>query len=558
MSTKSKHKERNNFSNVGNTPGNIVNGGHVAIQGNWVYYSGHSRGETRKVHINGSGDIEISKNNARYKNILGDWIYYSNNNMGRKIYKVRTDGSERTLISNDWSEFLCAINNWIYYVNVSDDCKVYKIRTDGCERTKLNDDRCSFLNVSNNWIYYVKNDNEYNFTNRYSNNNPPNGKIYKMHINGNTHTCLSDEEAGYINVINNYIYYSNISEGGKIYKIQTDGYGKEKITDHEAKYLNVVDDWIYYYSFGPKEGICKIRTDGCEYCIIDYKFIKYINIVGDWIYGMDGEDDYCRLHTSGKYYALMRDEHRSALHLRVKFENGKSYIYRTLDHNIKIGSKVKVEGKMCDLIGEVIDGKVKFNKDQDAYYISEVISYGSGSIDELSDKAKEAATQAKKKKSNRTILLEVKKANHRTTYCKTNDLDIVTGSVVIFQTTWEHGKWQEGIGVVVKRNVKGVSASDACLVIGKYPEGTTLMNAVNERKAKETKLKENYKSDLVKVKFDDNRSYSYKNVDPKLKIGSTVRVFRGGKVWEGEVVELNVEPSPYIDYLSILKVISYS
>lgn len=77
----------------------------------------------------------------------------------------------------------------------------------------------------------------------------------------------------------------------------------------------------------------------------------------------------------GLFFSALVEKDHGAIHHRVKFEDGKSYIYRTLDKNLKLGSKVKVDGKMAGMVGEVVEEKPKFNRNADAFYISEVISY---------------------------------------------------------------------------------------------------------------------------------------------------------------------------------------
>ena len=77
---------------------------------------------------------------------------------------------------------------WLYYRNTSYKYKLYKIRTDGSDKTKLNDDDSKYINVVGDWVYY-------------SNCN------------------WSEEKTRYR--YNNYFY--------TLYKIRTDGTGKQKV-----------------------------------------------------------------------------------------------------------------------------------------------------------------------------------------------------------------------------------------------------------------------------------------------------------------------------------------
>ena len=68
---------------VGNTPGNIVNGGIVAIQGDWICYCNF--GDDWKlytVRIDGSGRKKINDDETWFINVVGDRIYYGNRSDG--------------------------------------------------------------------------------------------------------------------------------------------------------------------------------------------------------------------------------------------------------------------------------------------------------------------------------------------------------------------------------------------------------------------------------------------------------------------------------------------
>ena len=157
----------------GNTTGNIVNGGHVAQQGDWIYYLNIDDDEKiYKVRTDGSDRTRVNDDTSWHLNVVGDWIYYTNidDDDEKKIYKICTDGSDRTRVNDDSSFFLNVVGDWIYYTNIDDDEKIYKIRTDGSDRTRVNDDSSFFLNVVGDWIFYENSDDE--------------EKIYKIRTDG--------------------------------------------------------------------------------------------------------------------------------------------------------------------------------------------------------------------------------------------------------------------------------------------------------------------------------------------------------------------------------------
>ncbi len=546
---------------IGNTTGNIANFGIAAIDGDWLYYNDGIA--LYKEHINGSGQKKLVEERTSFLNVIDDWIYYASSN-NLNIYKISIDGSGKTVVNSDKSTYLNVIGEWIYYVNESDDGKICKIRTDGSGKTRVSDVRAKGLSYNGQWLVFINlDDASPKVVNKFGFSEPDFGRIYKMKPDGSDLSSLNKDETELICVSEDWVYYISRNDNHSIYRLNINTTALEKVNELKTEYINFSDGWIYFVS----NGIKKIRSNGTGLKKV-YKYSTgFINVVGEWIYFLEDsgifEHQISRIRTDGSGYAPLHTKGKGAKHIRVKFDDGKSYIYRTLDLNIKLGSKVMVEGIKAGIVGQVIEEDAKYNKNADAHYISEVVSYGTGNIDDLSDVAKKDIEKFVVKKSRNNIVLEVKKSNRRNSkpvYCKTKDLDIGVGTVVVFQTTWmgsAYNKYKEEIGVVTKRRVKGIRMQDAYQVIDKFPEGSTLEDVLKEKADKELEESEKFKSDLVQVAFIDNRKYSYKNKDPKLNIGSIVQVTRGGKSWEGKVVMMNVEPKPTINYLSIEKVLSY-
>ena len=293
---KSRYKEIDleyvNFQ--GNTNSNIVNGGYVTKQGDWIYYSNDNDEKSiYKIHVDGNKRTKLNSDRSLYLNVTGNWIFYSNGSDGGKIYRISIDGGDRTKVNDDGSVGLNLVGNWIYYQNADENFKVYKIRTDGSNRTRINNDYSLYTNVYDDWIYYttlqqqdsifkvrsdgsghslvyqpengiygsiIVNNGWIYYSDIYDNRLP--GNIYKISTNGTMHSRVTDERAWRSNSIDNYIYYRNISDGKSLYRSRTDGSKPEKISDVSPWDLNVVGDWIYYTNenWDPY----RIRIDGSE------------------------------------------------------------------------------------------------------------------------------------------------------------------------------------------------------------------------------------------------------------------------------------------------------
>ena len=117
-------------------------------------------------------------------------------------------------------------------------------------------------------------------------------KLYLSDMQLNNIKKLSDDEAEYVNLVNGWVYYSNLSErwplDRSLYRIRIDGSDREKVFDGASEYMFFLDDWIYFFNGSDKTELgsylCKMKTDGSCVTRLDDGIGEHISIVDDWIY----------------------------------------------------------------------------------------------------------------------------------------------------------------------------------------------------------------------------------------------------------------------------------
>lgn len=290
------------LNTYGNTPGNLHNGGFVAKQGDWIYYSDFYLMKNRglyKIKTDGTGEIKLNDDTASALNVFGDWIYYMklNEDGNQSFYKVKTDGTERTqLIENLFvSGPVFAQEDWLYSIFYEDDgFKLYKVKSDGTEKIKLDgENSVSSINLVGDWIYYASSPLEEDEDIIY----PHPGDLYRIKIDGTERTKLSVGDFYAINVVDDWIYFTIYEESG-IYKMKTDGTEKTKIADEkDVDTINVTGGWVYYTSFAEGEsGIFKMKTDGTEKTKLTDGMNVALNIAGEWIYYLNHSNNGIELY----------------------------------------------------------------------------------------------------------------------------------------------------------------------------------------------------------------------------------------------------------------------
>ena len=296
----------NSTQNVqGNTTGNIVNGGHVAIQGDRIYYSnGIDDGKLYTMKTDGSSKQKLCDDDAFNINVVGGWIYYCNRIDNWRIYRIKTDGSNRQKLNNAVSSELYVIGDKIYceqgYSEIyGEEAGRYTMKTDGSGKQRLgynspedydslkDYDNLKNIYISDGKIYCTAHEND--SLNLYVMKSSGSGKqklsddirgdivaivrdriyystnsaIYTIKIDGSGKQKLSDDSASSINVAGDKIYYSNRRDNNKLYVMKIDGSGKQKLSDDSASSINIAGDRIYYLkSFYYRSRLYTMNIDG--------------------------------------------------------------------------------------------------------------------------------------------------------------------------------------------------------------------------------------------------------------------------------------------------------
>lgn len=146
--------------------------------------------------------------------------------------------------------------------------------------------------------------------------------IYKEDNSTGAKTKICDDQALYMNIANNCIYYRNESDNGKFYKVNLDGSNKTKINDDYPQYMNIEGQWAYYRNMPypqkdnssglglpqgfelPKvddEGlVVRVKLDGTSRSvIIGDKGSRYLNVVSGYIYYVNNKYQLFRSNEDG-------------------------------------------------------------------------------------------------------------------------------------------------------------------------------------------------------------------------------------------------------------------
>ena len=286
----------------GNTSGNLNNLGFSVQKGNWVYYLGLKDSNTDgiyKVKANNNEIEKISSDYGLYLNKSGKFLYYLDSTSNNyDIVKMKTNGDNKEIILNDVDATKFTIeNDWIYYFK---DSNFYRVKTSGESKQILSQRKIDNYEIVDNWIYY-----SYISDGKYV--------ISKMKTDGTDDTKIDDDSAKQFFVKDSYIYYIYENNSNyELYKVKTNGKNKEKVSDIIQEVhldtINFNEDRIFYIRTDENNnlGIYSMKLNGKnEIKITDIQgYYTTINIHGKWVYYTDideeGDSQMYRIKTNGK------------------------------------------------------------------------------------------------------------------------------------------------------------------------------------------------------------------------------------------------------------------
>lgn len=260
------------YNIVGNTLSNILNGGFLTQQGEWIYYSEpDDQDKLYRMKTNGANVRRISDHPVEYINVVGEKLMARNKNYSTVISYFTTSTLEfkSSIVFNPYyltllndSSFICAdytyqsaiYRNYIdsnyktalysdyvtkmsgvygsnvYYIDESNGNNLYSLSLDTGKAVNRISKNIEFYGINDSGIYFVSN-----------------GRLYSQ---SDMNTPIINDRVGCINITDNTIYFSNLDDDGRLYSMDLHGGNCLCLTDCSIEAVCVASGWIFYKSNG--------------------------------------------------------------------------------------------------------------------------------------------------------------------------------------------------------------------------------------------------------------------------------------------------------------------
>ncbi|MCH5343747.1 MAG: DUF5050 domain-containing protein [Acetatifactor sp.] len=267
---------------VGNTAGNLNNGGFVCEYNGTVYFANAYDGDCIYAMTPSEGDIHKIVS-AQTRNILagGNYLYYfqvgasGETGLGgirvpRTFNRCDLDGSHATSLVRDVVVTGQLVDNYLYLLAGSETSVFYKIKIDRTDEVQLAEYVINPACAVNGTIYY--------------NGTQGDHYLYALNTANDSSSVVWQGNLWYPIVDGDYVYYLDVANNYRLCRYSFSQDIVEVLTNDRIDCFNVGYGYIYYQTSGNSPQLCFMYTDGTGRTVVADGIYSHINLTSRYAY----------------------------------------------------------------------------------------------------------------------------------------------------------------------------------------------------------------------------------------------------------------------------------
>lgn len=282
---------------IGNTPGNLYNGGLYCEVGDTVYFSNPSDdGALYSMDSDCTNVKKLSTDKVASINADEHYVYYSRRNYAKEnatvsifqfynkgIYRYSRKNGNTAMLFDDANGISCLFGNTLYYqhYDTKTAIQLYQVGIDGENAGRVHTDGMIPASVRDGVLYYAGDEKDH--------------YIHTLNLKTGSSTALIYENCSMPIAMDGGIYYISMSDGYTIWRVGYDGGDPVKLVDEFCFVYNITPDEHYlFYQIDGGEDNRIVRLDlttGVAQTIMDGNF-KQIHITSRYVFFTDYDDSH--------------------------------------------------------------------------------------------------------------------------------------------------------------------------------------------------------------------------------------------------------------------------
>ncbi len=302
------------------------------------------------------------------------------------LFPAETEYSTLTMEGNTGGNLynggmFCEKNGIVYFANPNDSYRLYSMSVFGGDSQKLCEDSVAYINVDDNYIYYTRRSNSdadddfMGITSLYS------YALCRVDLDGKNQVMLDKDPCMYACLVGDYIYYLHYDTENStdVYRIGIDGENKEKVSSGTSLTCSAYDSVLYYNGTERDHNLYSINADTGALSMIYEGNAWQPTYANGYLYFLNLSDDYslCRIDLTNYEAVTLIDESIQAFNIY-----GNTVYYQTMSGDVGLyaydmtsnESTLVYSGNCCDI--NVTSSYLYFRtyETEDVYYMTPVNS----------------------------------------------------------------------------------------------------------------------------------------------------------------------------------------
>lgn len=297
----------NDETTLGNSSGNLLNGGLFCEDDGKIYFSNPKDDGTLYVMNNDCTNFKkLSDDKISQINAAGKYIFYARKNYEKNtqksifnfsnsgIYRINKTGGNLTRLYRDLVGTVNLAGNYIYYQHYSEEEKplglsFFRVRIDQKEETCISEEPINPIAIENNILYYIGTEKDHN--------------IYAMNLETNERITLYTGNAANCIVQDGFIYFMDLENDYAITRISLDGSQKTVLISNRSTTYNISSSGKYiYYQIdeGEDNGLYRFNTETEESTLILSGYYNSIHVTSNYIFFQEFNTDTIYILNAGE------------------------------------------------------------------------------------------------------------------------------------------------------------------------------------------------------------------------------------------------------------------
>lgn len=288
-----------NPNTVGNTSGNLLNGGLFCESDNKIYFTNSADNDTLySMDMDLSNMKKIIDDKVSYINAAGDYIFYTRRNDKKAstgegllslsatgLFRITKDGKRLGKLYEEPTQVANLYGNYVYYqhYNNNDGLQLYSAKIDGSSNEKLTEEGVAPYVIENGTIYFTGQDKDH--------------MIHTMNTNGSGKNLLFDGNCTSLMKAGNHLYYMDMDQNYALVRVDLEGNDAQTLVNTRLATYNVdeAESSVYYQvDDGENNGLYRLDLENNETEQLAAGDYNFLHLISNYLFyeSYDGETIY--------------------------------------------------------------------------------------------------------------------------------------------------------------------------------------------------------------------------------------------------------------------------